>query len=175
MTTTAASVSPPALHPADREVSTARLWVLRATYALLVIGLGLTNLPELIAHAPTSRGVIPSLLGGIWLLALVGLRHPLRMLPLLLFEFAWKTIWFLGYGLPQWLAGQAPPTFDEDFFAIALGVVLMPIVLPWGYVWRRYFSEVSRVLSLYLDRSGKLVGIPLPEVRPFYPGEARLF
>ena len=31
-----------------------------------------------------------------------------------------------------------PPTFAEDFKAIAAGVILMPIVIPWGYVWRHY-------------------------------------
>jgi hypothetical protein len=85
-----------------------------------------------------ARGVIPSLLGALWLLAFIGLRYPLTMLPLLMFEFAWKTIWLFDYGLPQWFAGHKPPTFAEDFGAIAAGVILMPIVIPWGYVWRHY-------------------------------------
>lgn len=125
------------------EVSTARLWVLRATYALLVVGLGLTNLPELMSHEPAARGVIPSVLGGIWLLALVGLRYPLQMLPLLFFEFAWKTVWTFSYGLPQYLSGQRPPTYGDDLFAIGLGVILMPLVIPWGYVWRHYVKQAA--------------------------------
>lgn len=124
-----------------RGVSLVRLYVLRATYLLLVIGLGAMNLPELIGHDPTARGVIPSLLGGIWLLAFVGLRYPLQMLPLLLFEFAWKMIWLFDYGLSQLSSGRLPPTFSGDFQAIAFGVVLMPIVIPWGHVYRRYVRE----------------------------------
>jgi hypothetical protein len=85
-----------------------------------------------------ARGVIPSLLGAVGALALLGLKYPLRMLPLLLFEFAWKTTWLLAYGVPQWLAGRLPPTFGEDLRAIAFGVVLMPIVIPWRFVWRSY-------------------------------------
>ena len=54
-----------------------------------------------------ARGVIPSLLGAVWLLAFVGLRYPLQMLPLLLFEFVWKTIWLIAFGLPQWSVGTA--------------------------------------------------------------------
>jgi len=128
---------------ADSDVSLARLYVLRATYLLLIVGLGATNLPVLISHDPTSRGVIPSMLGGIWLLAFIGLRYPLQMLPLLLFEFSWKTIWLLAFGLPQWSAGQMPPTWPEDFKAIAAGVILMPIVIPWGYVYRHYVKQPS--------------------------------
>ncbi len=138
MTTTALSVSTPSPRPDDREVSLLRLYVLRATYLLLGIGLGLLILPQLLDHEPMSRGVIPSLLGAVWLLALVGIRYPLQMLPVLLFEFVWKTIWLFDYGLPQWSAGKLPPTFADDFQAILAGVILMPLVIPWGYVYRRY-------------------------------------
>jgi hypothetical protein len=123
--------------PAD-EVALVRLYVLRATYLLLVVGLGAMIVPEILDHALVSRGVIPSLLGALWALAFLGLRYPLQMLPLLLFEFAWKAIWLFAYGLPQRSAGQLPPTFAEDFQAILAGVILMPLVIPWGYVWRHY-------------------------------------
>jgi len=135
-----ASVAPLPPNSADGEVSLVRLYVLRAMYLLLVVGLGATIVPSLIAHEPTARGVIPSLLGAIWLLAFFGLRYPLQMLPLLMFEFTWKTIWFLDYGLPQWLSGQKPPTFADDFTPILAGVILTPIVIPWGYVWRHYVT-----------------------------------
>lgn len=138
-----ASVSMPDSQSAGGEVSLLRLYVLRATYLLLVVGLGLMILPALIGHEPMARGVIPSLLGGVWLLAILGLRYPLQMLPLLMFEFAWKAIWLFDYGLPQWFAGQAPPTFAEDLQAILAGVILMPIVIPWGYVYRRYVRKAG--------------------------------
>jgi hypothetical protein len=60
-----------------------------------------------------------------------------------MFEFAWKSIWMVAYGLPQWLSGQLPPTFAEDFFNISLGVVLMPLVIPWGYVYRHYVKQAG--------------------------------
>jgi hypothetical protein len=124
--------------PADEGVSLLRLYILRAMYAVLVVGLGATIVPDIVSHRLLDRGVIASLLGCVWLLAFLGLRYPLRMLPLLLFEFGWKALWMIAYGLPQWAAGQLPPTFAEDFFNIALGVILVPLVLPWPYVWRHY-------------------------------------
>jgi hypothetical protein len=74
------------------QVSLFRLYLLRAMYLVLVVGLGAMIVPEILSHELTSRGVIPSLLGAVWLLAFLGLLHPLEMLPLLLFELAWKTI-----------------------------------------------------------------------------------
>ena len=120
------------------EVSLARLYVLRAMYLLLIVGLGADNLPEIISHEPIARGVIPSLLGGIWLLAFLGLKQPLKMLPLLMFELAWKATWLLAYGLPQWTSGHRPQTWPVDFKAITAGVILTPLVIPWGYVYRHY-------------------------------------
>ena len=71
------------------EVSTFRLYVLRATYLLLVVGVGLMIWP-LLLDAPEEvehfRGVTWCLLSTVAALAIVGLRHPLRMLPLLMFS-----------------------------------------------------------------------------------------
>ena len=140
MTSTLSAASPVAANQAA-QVSLVRLYVLRATYLLLVVGLGLMIVPQIVSHELTSRGVIAALLGGIWVLAFIGIKHPLEMLPLLMFEFAWKAIWIVAYALPQWSAGQLPPTFAEDSLNISLGVILMPVVIPWKYVWRQYVKK----------------------------------
>ena len=140
MASTAASAPRPLDSDVDGEVSLVRLYVLRAMYLVLVVGLGAMIVPEIVSHELTSRGVIPALLGAVWALAFVGLRYPLEMLPLLMFELVWKAIWMLFYGLRQWSAGQYPPTFAEDSVNIAFGAVLL-FVIPWGYVWRHYVKR----------------------------------
>lgn len=141
MTVTAATVSRAAPTHVESEVSLARLYALRAMYLLLVIGGAIVFLPQLIGHEPTARGVIPSMLAGVWVLACFGLRYPLQMLPLLLFELAWKTIWLIDYGLPQRMAGVNTAQFTEDFKAIALGPLLLIPIIPWGYVFRHYLKK----------------------------------
>lgn len=141
MASLAATARPPSENGAEDEVSLLRLYMLRAMYLLLVVGLGGLVAPDIVSHRLVDRGVIASLLGCVWLLAFIGLRYPLRMLPLLMFEFGWKAIWMIGYGLPQWSAGQFPPTFADDFFNIALGVIVVPLVFPWAYAWRHYVKR----------------------------------
>jgi hypothetical protein len=143
MASTASRISGSAANSPAHEVSLLRLYVLRATYLLLVVGLGGMIVPDVISHPLISRGVIPSLLGAVWLLAFVGLKYPLEMLPLLMFEFAWKALWAVAYGLPQWSEGHLPATFTEDSLNIGLGVILMPLVIPWGYVWRHYVKQAG--------------------------------
>ena len=137
-----ASIAAPAT-PANDELSLFRLYVLRAIYLLIAVGEGSQIIPALFVHEPTARGVIPALLSALCLLCLLGLRYPRQMLPLLLFETAWKLIWMLSFGLPQWSSGQQPPTFAEDFFNIGFGVIIMPFVIPWGYVWRNYVKAAG--------------------------------
>src|SRR3954468_12186026 len=127
MSSTIATVTPTSF---ENEVSLTRLYILRAMYLLLIIGGGVMFLPQLISHEPTARGVIPSLLGAVWVLACFGIRYPLQMLPVLLFELTWKTIWLFDYGLPQWMAGLTTAQFREDFRAIAIGPVLLIPAIP---------------------------------------------
>ena len=151
MATSCATVAAP---PDARELTLFRLYVLRTTYLLIGLGEGSQVAPALFVHDPTARGVIPSLLAGMCLLCLAGLRYPRQMLPILLFEAAWKSIWFFAYGLPQWLSGQQPPTFAEDFFNIGFGVILMPLVIPWGYVWRTYAKARGDRFTKYKSGGG---------------------
>jgi len=141
MASTVATVSPAAPASVESEVSLARVYVLRALYLLLVIGGAVVFLPQLIGHEPTARGVIPSMLGGVWVLACFGVRYPLQMLPILLFELLWKTIWLIDYGLPQWRAGVNTAQFTEDFKAIAPAPAILIAIIPWGYVFRHYLKK----------------------------------
>ena len=123
------------------EVSTLRLFLLRGMYLLIAVGLGLTLWPSILRSfggPADTHSVIRALLGGLSLMCLLGLRHPLRMLPLLLFELAWKLLWVLLTALPLWRAGTLDGYGRETLFACLVGVVLVPLAVPWGYVWRRY-------------------------------------
>ena len=126
------------------EVSTFRLYQLRAGYLYIALGLAIFELPALLHPANLSRldAVVLSMLGAFALLAVLGLRYPLKMLPLLFFEFVWKSIWVLAFGLPLLLSGQLDPNASfggtETLINCLLGIVLVPLVTPWGYVLEHY-------------------------------------
>ncbi len=128
------------------EVSTFRLYLLRAMYVFTVVGLAIEKLPALLHPANLSPGdsVILSVLGATALLAVVGIRYPIKMLPLLFFEFVWKSIWILVFGLPLLLSGGLDPNISfggtETLIACLVGVVLVPLAMPWGYVLNHYLK-----------------------------------
>jgi hypothetical protein len=128
-----------------KPVSVLRLNMLRASYLLVVVGLGLTVWPEIIAGPaglPLSRGLVVCMLGGFSLMALIGLRYPLQMLPVLLWEITWKALWLLTVALPLHLANHVTPGVAENTFACGL-VVIFLIVVPWDYVVRHYILKAG--------------------------------
>ena len=122
-------------------VSTLRLYLLRAMYLLIAAGLAVTIWPHIVSPPdieanPTT--VVRALLGALAVLSLLGLRYPLKMLPLLLFELLWKLIWVMASAVPMWLGPGLNKYASETLFACLMGVVLVPLVIPWGYVIQQY-------------------------------------
>ncbi|WP_331346213.1 hypothetical protein [Cellvibrio sp. UBA7661] len=118
-------------------VTKVQMILLRAMYLLVVVGLGLTIWPSIIVpetRVTDPHSVIQSMLGAFSLLALVGLRYPLQLLPILLFELMWKTLWVLVFALPVWLQTGLDEYAKGVLFACVMGIVLTPFVIPWRYV-----------------------------------------
>jgi hypothetical protein len=121
-------------------LSTRRLNVLRIGYAFLGVGLVIVKWPILVRDAPSlpvPAGVVTALLTALSLLAFLGLRYPVRMLPVLLFEVAWKVIWIVAVAVPHLLAGD----IDAATSAVLVNcsfVVVIVAVIPWRYAWSRY-------------------------------------
>lgn len=126
-----------------RELPLYRLYLLRALYLLIGLAQGALTWPAIFHHTKPWdywHGIGMSFLGALTLLSLVGVRYPVKMIPLLVFEFTWKLIWTLAIWLPLWLAHRVDPDTADSFVAIFAGVVLVPIVLPWDYIWKRYVA-----------------------------------
>ena len=117
-----------------------RLYLLRAGYLFVAGGIVATQWPALIQHDPSwplMEGVKTSMLAAVSILALLGLRYPLQMLPVLLFEVTWKVIWGAAVALPRWAAGQLDPA-TRQVASDCLWVVIVLAVLPWRYLVAQY-------------------------------------
>jgi len=125
------------------KIPTWRLVVMRLMYLIFVVGLALDQWVPLLRrgmHWDLWHGVGSSLLCAISAMALLGLRYPLKMVPLLMFELLWKVIWLASIGLPRYLAQDFPPPIRETAVNCLFGLILVPLALPWSYVWQEYFK-----------------------------------
>jgi hypothetical protein len=119
-----------------------RVNLMRVGYAVMGIGLVLVKWPLLVSHPdpwPLFEGVTTCILVAMSLLALLGLRYPVRLLPILLFECGWKLIWLSVVAAPQLAAGTIDAA-TREVMVNCLVVVIVLAVVPWRYVWRQYVA-----------------------------------
>ena len=124
-----------------REISLFRLYVLRSLYLLFVVGLGILVWPGV--FDPARRwGLMDGqesscMVAAFSVLCIFGLRYPLQMLPVLLWEIIWKTLWLASVLIPQWRTGHVDDALKPTIFACSW-VVLVYIAVPWRYVFMHY-------------------------------------
>ena len=64
------------------------------------------------------------------------------MLPLLIFEIAWKAIFLLAFALPLYLANQLDAPMVADIGACLMVLIILPLI-PWRYVVAQYIVKRS--------------------------------
>ena len=118
-----------------------RIYLLRAGYLLIAVGMGMQIIPAFVHHRrwELMHGVVNSMLLALVLLAILGLRYPLKMLPLLFWEIAWKATWLLAVALPAWQNSTMDSDTRDTTFACLMSVIFL-FVVPWDYVWRNFVA-----------------------------------
>ena len=86
------------------------------------------------------NSVVCSLLAAVSVLAAFGIRYPLQMLPVLLFEVVWKSIWLIAVALPLWSANQLDARAWETVRDCFFGAILIPLI-PWRHVVAQYMTR----------------------------------
>ena len=144
-TTSTATPSPRSVGPpAERQLAQVPLWrlnLLRVGYLVVGVGLAVVKWPLLLGHEPWAlkEGTVECMLVAMSVLVLLGLRYPLRMLPILLFEVAWKLTWLGVVALPLWSEDKLDAATREQAGAV-LWVVIIIAVVPWRHVLAQYVT-----------------------------------
>jgi peptidoglycan/LPS O-acetylase OafA/YrhL len=81
------------------------------------------------------------------------------MLPLLFFELLWKVMWVVAWGLPLWSTQQLTLDSEQTLISNLVGVVLVPLAIPWGYVFKQYVKAPG-------DRWGRRPTLSAPSEPP---------
>lgn len=106
-----------------------------------VLGLMMLLLPQWLSaqlQMPSPEPVVFGIVGSSYLafglLALLGLRAPLRFVPILLLQLSYKSLWLGAVFVPMWLAGETTP-YAWLFALIFLSYVIGDLIaLPWRYL-----------------------------------------
>ena len=75
--------------------------------------------------------------------AVIGIFHTVKMIPIMLLEIVYKTIWLILVALPLFQDGNlSDDTTDGMIFPFIL--VILPVTfVPWGYVVKKYIKPFN--------------------------------
>ncbi|GEM_PF-1405383 len=85
-------------------------------------------------------GVAMSFWAGFSVLNLLGVRFPLKLLPILLLQLLYKAAWILGTYLPARNHGLLNEEYQSFFWICIAGIVLNLLIIPWPYFYRNFLQ-----------------------------------
>src|SRR3989442_5314790 len=123
MSTAAVGISQTDVPSRPAELSLFRLYTLRVAYLIMAGGLGVFVWPSVIHHTnqlAIAHGSEMAMLAGLGAVAALGLRYPVQMLPVLMFEVVWKAVYLTAFAYPLWSAHQVTASLAEGVNVVAM-------------------------------------------------------
>jgi hypothetical protein len=117
------------------------IYLLRLLFLLVVIFVASDSWSTILRHeGPWDhvRAAATCMWAAYSVLAIFGLFHPLRWLPVVLFEIFYKVIWLVIVAYPLWSTNQLAGSPAEGMTHAFLWVILPIVAVPWGYAFRTY-------------------------------------
>jgi len=118
-----------------------QIFAMRVGYVLVFVTVGIVTWSRILQHEggwdPLVAAAV-SMWAGSSVLSVLGLIHPLKWLPIVLFEIAYKSIWLVIVAYPLWSSDRLAGSPAEGLAHAFLWVVVPIVAVPWGYVLRTY-------------------------------------
>ena len=68
----------------------------------------------------------------------LGIFHPLKLLPIMLFMFLYKGLWLGFVAFPLWKNGQLAGSEAEGWTQMFIVMIVPLVFTPWKFIYRRY-------------------------------------
>jgi hypothetical protein len=124
------------------------IYLLRLLYLLMIVFVGSDSWTTIVTHkGPWDH--LQAVAFCVWAaystLSVLGLINPLKMLPIILFEIFYKSIWLIIVAYPLWAKHQLIGSPAEQLTYAFLWLPLPLVAVPWGYAFRTYFSFPKKI------------------------------
>ncbi len=113
-----------------------------------LLGLGIIVMPEVIkttlpwpVEEPTAFGVVGSIYVAFGLSSILGLRSPLKFVPVLLMQLFYKSVWFIGVFIPLLVTGRFPSYAIPMVIIFATYFIGDLIAIPFAYVFAKQSDQ----------------------------------
>ena len=124
------------------------IYLLRLLYLLMIIFVATDSWKTILTHqGPWDH--LQAVAFCVWAaystLSILALIHPLKFLPIVLFEIFYKSIWLAIVAYPLWSTHQLAGSPAEAMTYAFLWLPLPVIATPWAYVFRTYFRFPKKI------------------------------
>lgn len=133
--------------------TTIRLNWIKGMYIYTIIGAGgyglmillFPNIIKLIFNLPYQSDAILGIIGSLYFafafLSILGIRSPLKFLPVLLLQLTYKIVWFIGVAIPFLVSGRMS-LFELPYVIIFATYIIGDLIaIPFPYVFAKTASE----------------------------------
>ena len=127
-----------------------KIHLLRLIYLLMFVFVGSDSWISIVTHqGPWDhvRAVAFCVWASYSTLSVLGLIHPLRMLPIILFMIGYKVLWLVVVAYPLWRADALAGSPAEEMTRVFLWIPLPILAVPWKYVFQNYVMWSKRTLA----------------------------
>jgi hypothetical protein len=123
------------------------IYILRLMFFLMIVFLGKASWTHILSFKGTwnpENAMAWCIWGSYSVLAILGLIHPLKMLPIVMLEIFYKVLWLIIVAYPLWKSNQLTGSSAEGMTNAFLWVLLPIIAMPWRYFFRKYVLITKR-------------------------------
>jgi len=108
------------------------------------LGVGIIVMPEMIktkfpwpVEEPTAFGIVGSVYVAFGLLSILGLRSPLKFVPVLLMQLFYKSVWCIGVLVPLLVTGNFPSYAIPMVIIFVTYIIGDLIAIPFSYIFAK--------------------------------------
>jgi hypothetical protein len=120
------------------------IYLLRLLFVLMFFVLGRETWTQILTHQGPWEP-FQAVAWCVWTvfatLAGLGILRPLKMLPIVLLEIFYKTLWLIIVAYPLWAKGALWSSPAESIAIPFLWLPLPIIAVPWGHAFRTYIYD----------------------------------
>ncbi|HZY38068.1 MAG TPA: hypothetical protein VFE53_15540 [Mucilaginibacter sp.] len=120
------------------------IYLLRLLYTLMFLFLSYDSWTHIIRHTgpwDPANSAAWFMWASCAFIAVIGIRRPLKMLPIVLFEIIYKTGWLIFIALPLYQRNELTGTPAESMTNNFMLVILPIVAMPWRYFFRKYIVD----------------------------------
>ena len=115
-------------------------------------GLGMIIMPKIMCSIfawPTGDPIIFGIAGSVYLsfglLSILGLKSPIKFVPILMLQLSYKVVWFVGVILPLLVSGKFPMFAILHVIIFASYMIGDLIAIPFSYVFAKQTDPTENI------------------------------